>query len=389
MSKNLMTASRQWATRPADERFWSVPELREHLTEIRQRSAQRNVELSKMDVQPNGDDLHLIGPSGNAVNMSNWGFGQLCQNIGAPASYLSGLPSELACENIRHGLAHAKKDRVKVLLEQSADKSSVQLRAMNSTDYSRIWDVEVCEKIQPALDNGWRTPPALAIGNGPSKIATADDLIDYGKAGGYALQVGDKIGPAGVYRGDRSMFLFLVNPDRTTGDDSDDGGLCRGVFISNSETGAASFRISTFLLEAVCGNHIVWGAQEIKDLKMVHRGRANQRFGLELSRWLRRYNQTAASAEAEMIRTAKGESLGRDRQAVIDNLFNRKALQLSKKDIGSAFDTAEQWEHTAMCAPTMAWGFVHGLTRYSQTMPTADARHALDVAGGKILKLVS
>jgi hypothetical protein len=385
----LFTASRQWASRPADERFWSVPDLRAHLTEVRARSAQRHVRLGDLDVAPAGDDLHLVGPNGNAVTMTNWGFSQLCTTIGAPANYISELPSKLACDCLRHGIESNGEQRAQVLLEASEDRSQVQLRALTSPQYSRIWDAEVCERIQPALDQGWVTPPALAIGDGPSKIATEEDLIDYGRKGGYGLRVGDRIGPAGVYRGDRSMFLFLVNPNRQTGDGDDDGGLCRGVFISNSEVGAASFRMCTFALEAVCGNHIVWGAQEVTTLKMVHRGRANRRFGRELAAWLATYADSSIAKEAEVIRAAKLFPLGRNRQEVIDNLFGRKSLQLAKRDICSAFDLAVQYEDTAYCAPTMAWGMVHGLTRLSQTKPTADARHAMDVAAGRILGLVS
>jgi hypothetical protein len=42
--------------------------------------------------------------------------------------------------------------------------------------------------------------------------------------------------------------------------------------------GAASFGLMTFLFRAVCGNHIVWGAEDVKALKIRHNGLAPERF---------------------------------------------------------------------------------------------------------------
>ena len=133
---NLMTASRQWMNRPADERFWSVPDLLDHLKTIRQKEIP--LEVGSLDVQPSGpkgQDLELIGPNGNPVAMTNWGFSQLCQRVDAPASYLSKLPANLACENIRHGIQAKREERAKALLQVTATDSkgkpnAVQLRAL-------------------------------------------------------------------------------------------------------------------------------------------------------------------------------------------------------------------------------------------------------------------
>ena len=48
--------------------------------------------------------------------------------------------------------------------------------------------------------------------------------------------------------------MFLVNPNRIL----DDGnkGLMRGVFLWNSEVGKGAFKMKSFYLENVCGNHI-------------------------------------------------------------------------------------------------------------------------------------
>jgi hypothetical protein len=88
-----------------------------------------------------------------------------------------------------------------------------------------------------------------------------------------------------------------------------------------------------------------------------------------------------------MIRVAKLYELGKDGDNVIDRLFDMKSLDLARRDLEGAWDMAVKWEKTAGAPPTTAWGFVHGLTRWSQTYDFADVRSTLDAAGGKILGL--
>jgi hypothetical protein len=64
-----------------------------------------------------------------------------------------------------------------------------------------------------------------------------------------------------------------------------------------------------------------------------------------------------------------------------------KSLGISRRDLEGAWNLAVEWEKTAGAPPTTAWGFVHGLTRWSQTYGFVDVRTFLDAAGGKILRL--
>ena len=43
---NLMTASQQWATRPADERFWTVEELAAATKKLRESAIETSVDRS-------------------------------------------------------------------------------------------------------------------------------------------------------------------------------------------------------------------------------------------------------------------------------------------------------------------------------------------------------
>ena len=321
--------------------------------------------------------------------MTNWSFGQLCRHLEAPSDYLSGLPADLTVNCMTHGFAKHGETPVKVLLQKTGKDGAIEARAITGPKYSRIWDLDVVEKLEPSLNEGWLVPPARPAGDDPrARAATEADCFDQGKFWG-SVKPGDMIAPSGVYRGDRDSFIFLVNPERTIDDGGGNGGLMRGVFISNSEVGARAFKVQTFLLENVCGNHICWGASELVELKLVHKGKANKNFPYEMAARLRKYNQDGTISEEKMIQAAKAYELAADKTGLVERLFGMKKLALPKLHIEAAFDYAEKYEWSAKCPPTTAWGFVHGLTRYSQTMDTADLRHTLDMAGGTILSLAS
>lgn len=400
MSDN-MTASRQWAKRPADERFWSVEELEKHLEPIRatskvigepeQKTKKGKLEptlfIKDLRVIGEGNDLKLVGPNGGLCGMTNHTFGQLCTHLEAPASYISKLPTDLALQNLAFGFSTHGDIPVKVLLQRTGTNGAVEARAITGPNYSRIWDLDICRNLKPAFREGWVIPPARPANDDPrSRPATDADCFDQGKFWG-SIKPGDMIAPAGVYRGDRDSFIFAVRPDRTIDDGGGNGGLMRGIFISNSEVGARAFKVTTFLLENVCGNHICWGTSELVELKMVHKGRAKELFSPEMMVRLRKYNDSGLLETEAMIQRAKQFEIAGSGEMLIKRLFGIKSLGVSKLDLTAAFAWAEQWEHTAKAPPTTAWGFVHGLTRYSQTMDTADARHDLDVAGGKILSM--
>jgi hypothetical protein len=75
----------------------------------------------------------------------------------------------------------------------------------------------------------------------------------------------------------RTSSRFMVDDDRRIFETLPGGGLSRGFFISNSEVGDASFSLTTFLYQYVCGNHMVWGAQGVKNIRIPHIGDADER----------------------------------------------------------------------------------------------------------------
>jgi hypothetical protein len=385
---NLFKASNQWMTRPDDERFETLQDLDRTCQEYRATAVTASVPYGDLTVQPRGDDMLIAGKKQQAV-LTHWAFGQLASRAGAPATYLRTLTSALAASCLNQGLERRDltEDRgpARLLLHQNG---SLVCRALTSDKYARIWNSDITGRLQRlAEEQGWRVPPARPARDGQlgTRPATQADVNRLGGTSGLSINVGDLIAPAGLYASDHDLFAFLINEDRLI-----DGGngetLGRGFFVWNSEVGASSFGIMTFLYEYVCGNHIVWGAKGVKELRIRHVGDANEAAFKELQGELKTYADESASDTEAKIAAAKRFSLGADKDAVLDAVFGLRVPVLSRKRIGEAYDLAETFE-AIHGAPTTAWGLASGLTRLSQTLPYADERVAVDRAAGKVLEV--
>lgn len=389
---NLMAASQQWATRPADERYWNLADLYASLMVRNDSSAEKEFDSKELKIVPNGKEVCIVGPAGIPAKLSHWSFGQMCNKFDANAEYLRKKSPELAALNLNDDMKRSGDSKVQMLMHKDKTNANAiaTVRAM-TTDYARLWNGQIVHALMKnGLQNGWMTPPARPVPglNDPrARKATAADIVPGQENFGLAVKEGDEIAPAGIYEGDRDMFLFLVNPTRIVDDKG--GGLMRGVFLWNSEVGAGAFSVKTFLLENVCGNHICWGASKVANFRMVHRGDNIKQFAPKILKSLEAARPTDLRAEEKMIANAKIRILGKDKEDVVNTLYGRKALGITRTAAENAFDFAERWEKTAGAAPTTAWGFVHGLTRWSQTMKFADERDRFDEIGGKILEWVT
>jgi hypothetical protein len=178
------------------------------------------------------------------------------------------------------------------------------------------------------------------------------------------------------------MFAFMINEDKRI-DDGSDGGLSRGFFVENSEVGASALNLTMFYYRHVCGNHIVWGASKVTKVRIVHRGRAIDRFSDDFMREMAKFADSSTAEDEAKILRAREKELGDSREAVVDMLYGLKLLP--RKDLLAAYDVAEREEDTV--SPRSVWGMVQGITRLSQDTPFADQRAAMDRAAGKVLAL--
>jgi len=383
----LFKASRQWAERPNDERFWTLGEMYEACKAYAESAVQAKVPYSDIRVEADGNDVLLSGRTGQRAELTHWAFGQLSSLIGAPASYLRNLPATLAVQNLNHGLkmrAEDDKDHrdAQLLFHRNG---GLLLRAMTSDLYKLIWNWKVIQRLRDLETDGWRIPPARVapnIGGLVCRPATEKDVLEVKAQGGLAIEVGDMICPSGLYASDHDMFAFMIN-EKNRIDDGTDLGLSRGFFVENSEVGDASFKLTTFLYRFVCGNHIVWDASNVKEVRLRHVGTADFASGRVIANFRKYADDSASGLEAQIAKARRVEIAG-SMEEVVDRLFSLRIS--SRKVLEQSYAVAER--HVDIDgSPRSPWGFAQGMTRYSQTLPYADQRSEIDRAAGKVLQI--
>jgi hypothetical protein len=391
---NLYQASAQWSTRPADQRFWTIEDAHQFCKGYADTASENVIDFGRASlVQHNGNLALSTGHGSQPLTMTHWSFGQLARMAGAPAEYLRKLPAPLAAQCLESGLDNHFKGRDefdKVGLVHGGETPVV--RALTSDKYTRFWNHQVFDRLGQLQSQGWRVPPARPSGmSDVTRVATEDDCLDVRMAG-LGIKPGDLIAPAGIYASDHDMFAFMVNEDVRISDGTD-GGLSRGFFISNSEVGASALKMTLFYYRHVCGNHIVWGAENVLDVNVRHIGDVEGRFTVEVEGSVGKYLAASAKEDESRIRRAKEMILGKNATELLDGIFQltgRKrrhglpdALNLQIVDV--AIEQAEQ--HPEDGNPLSLWGFAQGLTRVSQSYGWADRRNAIDAAAGQLLAL--
>jgi len=357
MPTNLYDAHRQWATRPADERFENLESL-QAFTENRKKSSVES-ERALKDVNLKVLEKGSIVINGNSppANLSHCAFSHLSYSVGAPAKYLRTLPPEIVENCLSHGLQNSNY-RCKLLLRGNSEDSDTNhlqtASAFTGPNYSRIWDSDVVQQIIEATkDSGWHTPPGESM-NGSET--------------------------SGLYASDRDMFIFMVNDENPV--EIGNAKLGRGFFCWNSETGAASFGLTTFLYNYVCGNHIVWGAEKVREIRIVHKGEAVERFENlalpQLSQFVENqgYNETVK----ETVSRAMTERIAKDLDKTLE-WFKEKPF--TKNEVTNAWEAGIDEGNDV----TTIWGMVQGLTAHARSMPYTNWRVNLERRAGSLLNL--
>lgn len=356
----LEHAHKEWASRADDERFSSIADM--HAVAMRQRTQARVAKLkaSALAVTGDHDDLRLSSSTGKSAALTNWSFGQLARIAKAPADYLTTLPASISAECITHGLrtrAAGDDGKDAVALMQEGD-DGITCRAITSESYSRIWNADITSRLLELEAAGpWQPAPAAFDGS------------------------------RGLYLSDRDMFAFLVDNNRRIFETGPGGGLARGFFIGNSEVGARKFFLMSFLYEYVCGNHRVWGAQEVEEVSVIHIGHDQSKKAFDLMEIeMKKYAEASAGDDELRVAQARAFQIGASKKEVVDAIFALKFPGLGRGVIEKSYDQAEKrvdWYGS----PRTAWGLAGGMTEIARDLPNADARHALDRAGNAVMQM--
>jgi hypothetical protein len=367
----IMTASKEWASRPDDQRYLTLEALKQSVEQRKNESWTNAMTTDKMHVTFDDDagTLGLQVPRTGVIGElelapTNWAFGQLAGYAGAPTKYLrEKLPPSLAAMCLQWGLDNNPvRDQALVLAQSNGHH---QVRSLTSTSYGRIWDIDVVKGVERCNANGnWKVPAASYQGANPKRATT-------------------------LYASDRDVFIFLVDPDHPIEVAGDV--LFRGFFVSNSEVGSATFSLTTFLYRYVCDNRIVWGATEVKELKIRHIGGALERFQEEGVKALAEYANASPrdlvgaiqAAKAKEVEVKPKDSSTKSRKDAVAEWLQKRGF--TKKQATESVTRAEEEEGRA----ASVWDLVNGATAYARSISHTDERVAVEKLAGKLMDTVA
>lgn len=357
----LYQANTQWSTRPADEKFRTLEEMHTQTRAYAQQARTREVPWASLRVEANDSDL-FITRGADPAKLTHYSFGQLASRVGAPASYLRMLPPTLAAQNLNHGLKTKTSDATdaQLLFHQNG---SLVLRAATSDKYERIWNHEVIARLID-LANARDLEPARQTMNWSGEPMTDAQIAS---------------APRSLYASDHDMFAFLMSRGTVLTDPTGNT-LRRGIITVNSEVGDKRLSVMGFLFRDVCANHIIWGAQQIAEINLMHIGRIRERWA-EATIRVKSYLDGAASLDQALF-TQTLATIAGTRDDVIDTLFGKGVG--TRKLLAASYDAVVPEQDGE---PNTVWGFAQGMTRFSQSVPFADERTEIDRAAGKLLAL--
>lgn len=392
--KNLHAASHQWQYRPDDERYATVPELQAACDAHALGNRTSTALPAELQFVPHADgNLTLRGRTGQDANFTHYSFGQVARKVGAPADYVRTLPAHVGAQALNHGLTTLDQNEKLQLLLNVHD--GIAVRAALSMAYdSNVRNGDLVRAVHRNLD-GWQVPAARPArpGQKGTRKATEADILPNQKDFGLAVKVGDDIAPAGLYASDHDLFMFLVDQREPVWDGSKF--MNRGVFVRNSEVGAGSISLTLFLYDSVCGNHIVWGAENVTNVRVRHVRSKRTLVGHSLERAVQQWRIAVKAWEQaggieERIRKAQTHEVAATKEEMLDALFGfakkRSLNKLTRTALEGAYEIAERTPRYG--SPLSVWGMVNGLTEYSQQGALhTDERTALDTQAGRLMEM--
>lgn len=381
MSATLMRASRQWASRPDDERYLDLPSMLAAMRNMQERSMQKTISSRKLEiVAPEHDkamgDLAVLDQStGDLSAPTHWAFGQLAQLCGAPAGYLRKLATPIVADALNWGLRFNREIQDMAIMTRSVERSNVEtedkttigdeyaaLMCATGPNYGRVWNGDIIEQI------------IRVFGDGRTGI--------FRVPGEFGKQVPITKQNTTLYAGDRDCFVFLADeenkievPNRRNGEP---GLLSRGFFFWNSEVGSTSLGVAQFLYDYVCMNRMVWGTLDYQEVRIRHTASAPDKFVDEIAPALHALRDRPAQPIVQAIENA--------RAARIEDADEWLAKRYSKRS--AALYQALHMEEEGRPIETL-YDASNALTAYARGINHTNERVAMEREAGKLIDMAA
>lgn len=378
------TLSAQWAARPADQRFTTLEALIASVKARTDASSEGVVQTAGLRVVTEGANLLLDDGSGAAYEPTHWSFGQLCSladgtsadQMRKTASYgPTGL--KVAAAALQLGIK-ARGAGTMAAYTMAGDGYDT-LRAMTSEKYARIRDLDVANKVADLVkkDDRWKVPGMIDWSSQKNGCVTHNPFVDV------------TTDNTTLYASDRDVFIFMCQDAHPIEvgklDNGDPDLMFRGFIVSNSEVGAATFTLRTFLLRGVCMNRNLWGTESQAEISIRHIGSAVDKFEELATPALEAYADADAAAIVGKVHAAKAITIAKTEGERIDFLM-AKPLGFSRTQALKVMARVNEEEGHPL---TTVWDAVQGVTALARKIEHQDVRVKLEALAGRLMEKVT
>lgn len=376
--------SRQWASRPDDERFVNLTDLYNQTKQWADES--RNIEAvpANFDVTVVDDDL-AVHLDGEQLSLNHYSMNQLSQLAGVPASYLRDerVPPDLAALCLVNGLASAPQRGLAAYVRGTTSPGPSMLRALTSPRYGRIYDHEVVASLMTIAGNGtgdqrWKIPGTIGWGNGGTTYDSETAVTKQSTT---------------LFASDRNMFCFLAD-DRNPVEvgklaNGEPDYMFRGLMAWNSEVMERTYGLAGFWLRGVCENRNLWGVENFQEIIIRHTSGGPGRFAEEVAPYLEAYAEGGVADVAAKVQAARALTFrNRDYKAEEQLDFLVSKMGFNKKQAIAIVGTDPDGQGETVHVPENVWELANAATAWARTIPHQDARLDAETRIGRVMDTV-
>lgn len=339
---NLTKAHEELFRRSPDETFPTMQALWEHCYRLREQSQDRWHAPSALSTKADHEALVLTLGSDGAFCMNDWSFSMLCRLADVSKDTVNRLSPTTASTVLAETLPKGSKP-FQILTEDT------RIRSLHGATYTRLWNTDLLAMLR--------------------EFATDFQPPQQGSNGG-----------TGLYCGEQDLFVFLIDPLGWI--DINGEAFAPGFYLWNSEVGRRSLGCSTFFMQSVCNNHIVYSATEITEYTRKHTARVNEGLGeiRAMIETLVAKRDLQKDAFVSVIRKAMETKLGDDAEEALKATMKNGIPRTVAKE---AITIAQEKGRFSI------WAIVDALTRLSQQSQYAGDRTEADQKAAHLLSLVA
>lgn len=339
---NLGRASRELFRRAPDETYGSLIEIAAYCRGQKEKAAERWVPPKGLAAVPQAGGVVLSCEGGDALQMTDWGFTQLCGLAKAHKETVNRLTPDTAARVLNECLPKSSRP-VQVFSEGE------RLRSVHGGSYSRLYNADLLSMLSEFAVDFSPPPPGVD-------------------------------GKTGLYAGEQDLFCFLIDP--TGWAEVEGEAFAPGFFVWNSEVGKRSVGVQTFWWQAVCRNHIVWDAIDVTEVTRKHTGDVHEALA-EIRRAVEALVEKRDARKdgfVRVIKRAMEATLGADQKEALE--------VLARNGIGKLLAT-RALEMAARQGRLTVFSVVDALTRLAGEFKNAGDRIQADQKAAQLLTLAA